>query len=167
MWRPLLQIKPTGKYLLSGLGLLILLGLIFTPRPPLPRHPFAQAGMLSRTSSLRVTDPRFDQYVVGIKAGKELLTERVPTALLTSLRGVKNIFLFGNGNDTLGEFQMVDVTTNLYPQTKAALKNANRWDQVQAPRKSKTKRSTIPGASVYNGWLFIKALWNTHVLFFL
>ncbi|KNE54909.1 hypothetical protein AMAG_00853 [Allomyces macrogynus ATCC 38327] len=82
----------------------------------------------------RVTDPRFDDYVIGLKSGIEVAVDKVPIQLLTFLRSVKNIWLFGDGNMKVGDVEMHDVVTGLYEQTEARLRQVGKWEEANTPR---------------------------------
>ncbi|KNE55148.1 hypothetical protein AMAG_01071 [Allomyces macrogynus ATCC 38327] len=61
-------------------------------------------------TSPRLTDPRWDDYVVAIHSGLGTAAERVPVQLSTFLQGVRHIVLLGDTNDVeIAGFQMVDV----------------------------------------------------------
>lgn len=79
-------------------------------------------------------DPRFDQFVIGVKSGYEVMSEHVPMQLLTSLRYVKNIYFFGDASIPLGHHIMDDVVTNLYEITEEAMKKTKEWDRAQLNR---------------------------------
>ncbi|KAJ3353889.1 hypothetical protein GGF32_002747 [Allomyces javanicus] len=61
-------------------------------------------------TSPRLTDPRWDDYVVAIHSGVGTAAERVPVQLSTFLQGVRHIVLLGDTNDVeIAGIQMVDV----------------------------------------------------------
>ncbi|KAJ3372263.1 hypothetical protein GGF31_002121 [Allomyces arbusculus] len=61
-------------------------------------------------TSPRLTDPRWDGYVVAIHSGVGTAAERVPVQLSTFLQGVRHIVLLGDTNDVeIAGIQMVDV----------------------------------------------------------
>ncbi|KAI9189790.1 hypothetical protein H9P43_001223 [Blastocladiella emersonii ATCC 22665] len=103
-------------------------------RPPVPVVPPSGGGGPSAEEQLaqfrsridamplRVTDPRWDQYVIGLKSGIEVAVDKVPIQLATFLQGVRNMFLFGDAEMQIGDYRMVDVVTGAHERAEAALK---------------------------------------------
>ncbi|ORZ37437.1 hypothetical protein BCR44DRAFT_1430231 [Catenaria anguillulae PL171] len=61
-------------------------------------------------------DPRWAQYAVIVKSGKDVVQDRFPPLLATSLRGVKNLILVGDADiENVGDtgVDMVDVVTSV------------------------------------------------------
>ncbi|KAI9223915.1 hypothetical protein BC828DRAFT_412802 [Blastocladiella britannica] len=84
--------------------------------PAEPKNAPLDPYFKSRLSSppFRLTDPRWDKYVIGLKSGIEVAADKVPIQLATFLQGVRNIYFFGDGVMRVGDYEMTDVITGAY-----------------------------------------------------
>ena len=82
---------------------------------------------LNNTSNLKF-DPQWDDFAIALKTGSDVALQRVPIQLLTFLSDVKNKIIIGDGpNVTVGDYEMIDVYTNLYNDSKPSLKKSKNF----------------------------------------
>jgi hypothetical protein len=82
---------------------------------------------LNNTSNLKF-DPQWDDFAIALKTGSDVALQRVPIQLLTFLSDVKNKIIIGDRpNVTVGEYEMIDVYTNLYNDSKPSLKKSKNF----------------------------------------
>jgi hypothetical protein len=70
-------------------------------------------------------DSQWDDFAFALKTGKQVALNRVPIQLLTFLADVKNKIVIGDGpNVTIGEFEMIDVYTDLYKDKQSSIQKS-------------------------------------------
>ncbi|KAI9141771.1 hypothetical protein BKA69DRAFT_1028188 [Paraphysoderma sedebokerense] len=80
------------------------------------------------------TEPRYNDYAVAVKTGAETVFERVPTQLLTFLRGIKNYYILAESAGLrIGDEEVVDVYTGAYKD--ATRRITHRQAQRIMPRR--------------------------------
>ena len=73
-------------------------------------------------------NPQWDDFAIALKTGSDVALQRVPIQLLTFLSDVKNKIIIGDGpNVTVGDYEMIDVYTNLYNDSKPSLKKSKNF----------------------------------------
>ncbi|KAL7749893.1 hypothetical protein RI367_004769 [Sorochytrium milnesiophthora] len=80
---------------------------------------------LPTRTPFRITDPRWDDYIIGLKSGIDTAADRVPIQLVTFLQGVKNVWLFGDGDVEVSDLKMVDVVTGAYQHAQEVIRERN------------------------------------------
>lgn len=125
------ETNPITLYSLLILILLILLATIILPeivpneQPPvrvrnLPNQPIISDEQPDNPQTLPIVDIRpriknMSRYAVALKTGKSVSSSRVPIQLVTFLKNVPNLLVIGEAPGNIGDIQIKDVYTNLYP----------------------------------------------------
>ena len=67
-------------------------------------------------------DPRWDDFAIALKTGSDVAVQRVPIQLITFLSDVRNKIIIGDRpNVIIGDYEMIDVYTNLYNDSNSSL----------------------------------------------
>jgi hypothetical protein len=97
-------------------------------------------------------NPKWDDFAIAVKTGREVALERVPIQLLTFLSDVKNKIIIGDGpNVTIGDYEMIDVYTNLYKNIKPSIHKSKSLvflifkDQQKLPRELFLMKTQLDG----------------------
>ena len=73
-------------------------------------------------------NPLWDDFAIALKTGSDVALQRVPIQLLTFLSDVKNKIIIGDRpNVTVGDYEMIDVYTNLYNYSEPSLKKSKNF----------------------------------------
>ena len=113
------------------LTFIILYGLLATAKSdmgnPESQSVFDFNDSLNNTSNLKF-DPQWDDFAIALKTGSDVALQRVPIQLLTFLSDVKNKIIIGDRpNVTVGDYEMIDVYTNLYNYSEPSLKKSKNF----------------------------------------